>query len=84
MNRSDKLVERFKAEPTDFTWDEMVRLLSQLGFDEVRGGRTGGSRRRFIHKEAGIITLHRPHPSNIVKRYAIRQVKSKLESEGLI
>ena len=84
MNKSVKLIERFKAEPKDFTWDEMVKLLSRLGFDEVRGGKTGGSRRRFIHEKAGIITIHRPHPANIVKGYMIKQVRRRLESEGLI
>ena len=46
MSRKDKLIDRFKSQPKDFTWDELVRLLGYLGYDEATGGKTGGSRRR--------------------------------------
>jgi hypothetical protein len=49
MGRRDKLIARFKGRPKDFTWDELVRLLEGFGYREVATGRTGGSRRRFVH-----------------------------------
>jgi hypothetical protein len=42
MDRHDKLYERFRRRPRDFTWDELTTLLRRLGFRQVRPGRTGG------------------------------------------
>jgi hypothetical protein len=72
MAKIDKLVERFLTKPRDLTWDEMVSILSHFGFSEIRTGKTGGSRRKFANSKKNIISLHKPHPGNIVKVYAIR------------
>jgi hypothetical protein len=50
----------------------------------VRPGRTAGSRRRFIHPDGCVISLHEPHPAHILKRYQIDQIIATLEREGLI
>lgn len=84
MTRKDKLIARLKARPRDFTWEELVRLLEGLGYREQKGGKTGGSRRRFSHATAPIISLHKPHPDNIVKMYVIDEVTRVLTEEGLI
>lgn len=82
MSRHDKLAVRFKKLPTDFTWDELCRLLSGFGFKIISGA---GSRFKFVHEEAGrVISLHRPHPGNIVKKYALKQVLMVLRQDGLI
>ena len=62
MTRRDKPIARFKRRPRDFTWDELVRLLEGLCYREVETGKTGGSRRRFIHPAEPLIALHKPHP----------------------
>jgi hypothetical protein len=59
-------------------------LLNGVGYREVRTGRSGGSRRRFIHPGAPAISLHRPHPGSIVKRYVIDDVLRLLTDEKLI
>lgn len=84
MSRRDKLVARLRARPKDFTWEELVRLLEGLGYSEAATGRTGGSRRRFVHATAPTIALHKPHPGNIVKAYVIEDVVRLLTEEGLI
>lgn len=84
MTRKDKLVARLKSRPRDFTWDELARLLASLGYRESKTGKTGGSRRRFIHESAAAISLHKPHPGNIVKIYAVDEVMRVLTDEGLI
>ncbi len=84
MSRRDKLVARFKGRPKDFTWDELVRLLEGLGYAEAQAGKTGGSRRRFVHASAPAIALHKPHPGNIVKMYVIDDVLRVLTEEALI
>ena len=84
MTRRDKLVARLKGRPKDFTWDELVKLLEGLGCSEVVRGKTGGSRRRFIHATALTIALHKPHPGNVVKMYVIDDVLRVLTEGGLI
>lgn len=84
MTRREKLVARFKGRPKDFTWDELVRLLEGLGYVEAQAGKTGGSRRRFVHADAPAMALHKPHPGNIVKMYVIDDVLRVLTEEGLI
>ncbi|MFN4011114.1 MAG: type II toxin-antitoxin system HicA family toxin [Pannonibacter sp.] len=84
MTRRGKLVERLKQRPRDFTWDELVRLLESLGYSEVATGKTGGSRRRFVHDTAPAILLHKPHPGSIVKLYVIDAVLGVLTEERLI
>ena len=84
VTQRDKLIRRFRACPQDFAWQELVRLLKGLGYREVRTGRSGGLRRRFIHRDAPAISLHKPHPGNIVKRYVIDDVLRLLNDEKLI
>ncbi len=84
MGRRDKLIARFKGRPRDFTWDELVRLLEGFGYREVAAGRTGGSRRRFVHATAPTIALHKPHPGNIVKAYVIDDLLRMLTEDGLL
>jgi hypothetical protein len=48
-------------------------------------GKTGGSRRKFFNRDKNlIINLHKPHPSSIIKSYAINQIIEKLEEESII
>jgi hypothetical protein len=85
MTRKDKLTERLRQRPKDFTWDELVRLLGSLGFESVKGGKTGGSRQRFIHPGSGaVISLHRPHPHKELKSYQLDQVIEVLQEEGFL
>jgi len=84
MSRKEKLILKFQQRPKNFTWDELVSLLKYLGYREIKTGKTGGSRRRFIHDSAATITLHKPHPQNILKRYAVDQVLDILKQEEMI
>jgi hypothetical protein len=84
MTRREKLIKRFLSIPKDFTWEELVTLLSGFGFEEVNTGKTGGSRRRFLNDGGVIITLHEPHPQNILKRYQIEQIIKILQGEELL
>lgn len=75
MSKKDKLVARFLSMPSDFHYDEIVRLLGYFGFVEVKKGKTSGSRVKFMNAEGVPIYMHRPHPSGIMKRYQLKQVK---------
>jgi hypothetical protein len=84
MTRRDKLLARFRGRPKDFIWDELTRLLEGFRYREAASGKTGGSRRRFVHDTAPAILLHKPHPGTIVKLYVIDDVLRVLVEEGLI
>lgn len=71
MSKAEKLIERLKSKPRDFTWDEATRVLKYFGYQQISQGKTGGSRRKFINDEKRIISLHEPHPQNILKLYQL-------------
>jgi hypothetical protein len=84
MSRQEKLISRLLSVPKDFTWEELIKVLTSFGYREIKGGKTGGSRRRFADENKNVITLHKPHPANIVKDYAIREVIAHLKGKGYI
>ncbi|MDE5643293.1 MAG: type II toxin-antitoxin system HicA family toxin [Muribaculaceae bacterium] len=84
MGTKEKLITRFSSLPKDFTWDELTRLLAALGFAQTNKGKTSGSRVIFKSEGRKPIMLHKPHPGNIIKGYAIKQVYDYLKNEGLI
>ena len=81
MSRKEKLLRRFRTLPKDFTWEEMCALLNHLGFKDISGS---GSRNKFMHeKTMRIISIHKPHPGNVMKQYVMRQVRDQLTEDGL-
>ena len=85
MSKKQKLIGRLLKIPKDFTWGELHAVLLNLGFEEMSNSKTGGSRRKFYHSELSfIVNLHKPHPSSIMKAYAIKQVVQKLKDMRLI
>ena len=84
MGTKGKLRDRFKAMPSDFTFDEMQRLLEGYGYEKCNKGKTSGSRIIFKNGNKRPIMLHKPHPGNIVKGYAMKQVLDDLKEAGLI
>ena len=73
MGTKEKLIERFKRQPNDFYWDELVRLFSILGYETDNKGKTSGSRIIFIKGKSSYMA-HKPHPGSIVKKYVMKQV----------
>ena len=82
MSRRVKLKTRLLARPKDFTFDELRRLLRQLGYEEQQAE---GSRVTFYRESSqSVIKLHRPHPHPTLKAYQINQVLDALREEELI
>jgi len=79
MSKKQKLIDRFLTIPSDFHYDELVKLLGYYGFEEVKIGKTSGSRVKFENSEGTSIMLHKPHPSGILKKYQMKQIKETLE-----
>ena len=82
MGTKEKLVERLKTIPADFTFDEAKRLLSQLGYRMSNKGMTSGSRVSFSSPGKTPVMLHKPHPGNEMKRYAVKQLLDYLMKNG--
>lgn len=80
MSKHEKLLNRLQTKPTDFGWNELERLLSSLGYEQEKGD---GSRRKFIHSESKVvISLHQPHPSNVLKQYQVKEILAHMKEEG--
>jgi len=73
---------RFSNKPKDLTWDELVLILAYYGYYELPTGKTGGSRRKFMNAEQGVLSIHKPHPKLIVKGYVIEQLIVQLKEKG--
>ena len=86
MSTKEKLIERFKTLPKDFLFDELVRLLSGIGYEVSNKGKTSGSRVRFVNKEKKlIIDIHKTHASGTpIKEIALKDIYNKLIYNGLI
>lgn len=65
MGTKEKLIERFKSQPNDFTFDEMEKLLSNFGYVKSIKGKTSGSRVIYKNEDKRPIMLHKPHPGNL-------------------
>jgi hypothetical protein len=81
LSKKDKLKSRLLSRPKDFTWEELTSLLSGMGYKVLKGS---GSARKFVDKDKNMISLHEPHPGNILKSYAIDLVVEHLKSKGLL
>jgi len=83
MSKKEKLIQKLKSKPTDFTFYEMETLLLSFGFEKSSKGKTSGSRVRYIKGNIKI-TLHKPHPRNVLHAYQVLDIVNKLKKEGLI
>lgn len=85
MGTREKLVERFKTQPKNFTFEELVRLFSLFGFEASSKGKTSGSRMEFINEEKSLsYGVHKPHPEKTIKNYVMKQVLDFLADNDFI
>lgn len=81
MSKKEKLIDRLIKKPKDFTFDEMVLLLSYFGYELKQGGT--GSGVKFIKEGSNeVINFHKPHPNGVLKKYVLDQVVEKLRKDG--
>lgn len=82
MSKQQKLLRRLVSKPTDFTWSELVSLMTALGFEVEK---SSGSGRKFIHTQTdATLFIHEPHPARVLKVYQVRDVIQLLKAEGFI
>jgi hypothetical protein len=82
MSKQEKALRRLASKPTDFTWRELVSLMSSLEIVLIHGS---GSARKFRNPASGEpFAIHQPHPSNILKPYQVRDAIEFLKQEGFL
>ena len=84
MSQKDKLIEKLKKLPKDFTFEDAETLLKYLEYLRSNKGKTRGSRVMFYRKGYPPILLHKPHPQKELKLYQVKQLLEVLEQEDLI
>jgi len=86
MSTKNKLIERFKKQPNDFTFNELENLLSGFGFEISNKGKTSGSRVRFKNETLKIIIdLHKPHTQGApIKESTMKEIYNNLLNNNLI
>lgn len=83
MSKLEKAKQRILLRPKDYTYTEARYLLSQIGFEEYQKGKTSGSRVKFYRETDGrMILLHKPHPSDVMKLGAVKQLVDYLVQLG--
>ena len=82
MSKFEKLIDRLQRKPKDFTYEELKTVLTGLGYSESNKGKTSGSRVAFINAETNhILRIHKPHPQNIIKAYALEYIINELKTQ---
>ena len=85
MGKKDKLINKLKSNPKDFTIEELDTLMRLCNCEIDNAGRTSGSRKKYVHiGDRHKLIIHTPHPQNIIKKYVIDRVIEYLQSEGEI
>jgi predicted RNA binding protein YcfA (HicA-like mRNA interferase family) len=80
VSRKQKLLEKLKGKPKNFTWDEALKLMVACGFRLVN---KSGSGRMFVHERTRVkVRLHEPHPQNTLLPYMVDQVIEGLRAAG--
>lgn len=84
MGQKDKLIQKLKSKPKDFTFDEAESLLRFCSYSRSNKGRTSRSRVAFVSANHPPIFMHKPHPRKELLSYQVNQLLEILEQEGLI
>lgn len=84
MGKKDKLIERLRSKPKDFSFAETETLLEYLGYVRTDKGKTSGSRIAFKNPQHKTIMLHKPHPRKELLEYQIKELLKTLSEEGLL
>ena len=66
-------------------YSELSYVLSKFEYFEIKTGKTSGSRVAFYNKSKKLlIRLHKPHPSNELKDYQVKLIRSHFEQNKLL
>lgn len=67
LSKREKLLKRLASRPSDFTWTELVSLLTNMDYELEKAS---GSGRKFINPATdATLFIHEPHPAKVLKSY---------------
>jgi ribosomal protein L24E len=82
MSKQEKALLRLRSKPKDFTWQELMTLMTSLSFALEKAG---GSGRKFVRAQTGaVLFIHEPHPDKTLKAYQVKDVLDILKREGFL
>ena len=82
VSKREKLLKRLASRPTDFTWAELVSLMTSLDFEMESAS---GSGRRFTNPVTeSALYIHEPHPAKVLRSYQVRDAIYFLKKEGIL
>ena len=84
MGQKEKLIERLKAKPKTFTFDDAESLLRCFGYSRSNKRRTSRSRISFTSVDHPPILIHKTNPRKELLEYQVKQLTQILEQEGLL
>ena len=87
MSTHEKALARLCEKPTrsDIKWPEVTSILKHFGYEILKTGKSGGSRRKFFNAKTGaVVNCHEPHPSPNVAKGCVEKVVAHLAERGLI
>ncbi len=84
MGQKEKLIQRLRSKPKDFTFDEAETLLGYFAYHRTNKGKNSGSRVMFVSEEHPPILLRKPHPRKELLSYQVKQLIELLEQEDLL
>ncbi len=82
MSKKEKLLRRLTSRPKDFTWSELVSLMTTLGFDMEKS--SGSGRKFFLERTGVVLFIHEPHPAKVLKPYQVKDAIDLLERAGIL
>jgi len=79
MSKREKFLRKFLQTPIkkELTFSELETLLFALGYVKLDGA--GSAIKFYNEKSDNLINLHKPHPSDVLKVYMIKQIQMKLK-----
>ena len=83
MSKKDKLIDRLRTKPKDFSFEEVKALLGLCGYKLSNAGKTSGSRVCFV-KDNKVFRMHKPHPRKELLAYQVNELIDELKQEGLL
>lgn len=77
MGQKQKLIDRLYSKPKNFKWSELTKLLGQYGYKQLEG--KGSRVKLHLESPRNVISIHKPHPGEILKGYQIKAIIQNLE-----
>ena len=82
MSKIKKTLAKIQTKPTDFTWNDLVRIMLHFGYQQIEGS---GSRVKFYHSEKdSLLSIHKPHNPKTLRPYQIENTIALLKGDQFI